>query len=342
MGETSASFSVVNAADAIPRSYNFADDILRRNLAAGRAGKPAFIDPRGSWTYGELAERVLRFGHVLRNLGIAPEDRILLCLTDTIDWPTAFLGAIKAGVVAVPVNTLLNENDYRFMLNDSRAKLLVVSQELYGRFAPFIKTCPHLKAVIVSGVDSHGHGRLEDLLETASGPDHTAPTTCDDMCFWLYTSGSTGQPKGAVHVHANPRLTADLYGGPLLGLIEHDLVYSVAKLFFAYGLGNAMTFPMAAGATTILMPGRPTPDAVAELLRQHPVTVFFGVPTFYAAFLASAAAPARDELKLRICVSAGEALPEDLGRRWSERYGVDILDGLGSTEMLHIFLSNRI
>src|SRR5262244_2422504 len=166
MGETSA-FSVGDAAAAIPRVYNFADDILRRNLTAGRASKPAFIDPRGSWTYGELAERVLRFGHALRHLGIAPEDRILLCLTDTIDWPTAFLGAIKAGVVAIPVNTLLHENDYRFMLDDSRAKLLVVSEELYGRFAPLIKACLHLKAVVVSGGDGHGHGRLEDLLDSA-------------------------------------------------------------------------------------------------------------------------------------------------------------------------------
>src|SRR5215468_11322321 len=222
MGETSA-FPVVNAADTIPRIYNFADDILRRNLAAGRASKPAFIDPRRSWTYGELAERVLRFGHVLRNLGIAPEDRVLLCLTDTIDWPTAFLGAIKAGVVAVPVNTLLNENDYRFMLNDSRAKLLVVSEELYGRFAPLMKTCPDLKAVIVSGADGHGHGRLEDLLESASGPDYTAPTTCDDMCFWLYTSGSTGQPKAAVHTHADLTFTDELYGKPYLGLGESDI-----------------------------------------------------------------------------------------------------------------------
>ncbi len=341
MDDTSA-FPVANAADAIPRIYNFADDILCRNLKAGRAGKPAFIDPRGTWTYGQLAERVSRFGHVLRNLDIAPEDRILLCLTDTIDWPTAFLGAIKAGVVAVPVNTLLNENDYRFMLTDSRAKLLVVSEELYPRFTDLIGTCPDLKVVIVSGNNGHGHSRLEDLLQSASGPDHTASTTRDDMCFWLYTSGSTGQPKGAVHVHANPRLTADLYGGPVLGLTEDDIVYSVAKLFFAYGLGNAMTFPMAVGATTVLMPGRPTPEAVAELLRRHPVTAFFGVPTFYAAFLASAAAPARDQLRLRICVSAGEALPKDVGRRWSERYGVDILDGLGSTEMLHIFLSNRV
>jgi benzoate-CoA ligase family protein len=340
MGETSA-VSAVNAAAAIPRVYNFADDLLRRNLDAGRASKPAFIDPRGSWTYGELAERVLRFGHMLRNLGIAAEDRILLCLTDTIDWPTAFLGAIKAGVVAVPVNTLLNENDYRFMLNDSRAKLLVVSQELYGRFAPFIKTCPDLKAVIVSGVDSHGHGRLEDLLESASGPDYTAPTTCDDMCFWLYTSGSTGRPKGAVHTHADLKLTDDLYAAPILGITEKDVCYSVAKLFFAYGLGNALTFPMSVGATTVLLPHRPTPDLVADLLKKHEVTVFYAVPTFYAGFLASSAAPERHELKIRCCVSAGEALPPDVGRRWSERYGVDILDGIGSTEMLHIFLTNR-
>src|SRR5262249_40718887 len=166
MGKTSA-FSVVNAVNAIPRIYNFAEDILHRNLAAGRAYKPAFIDPRGSWTYGQLAERVLRFGHVLRKLGIAREDRILLCLTDTIDWPTAFLGAVKAGVVAVPVNTMLTENDYRFMLTDSRAKLLVVSEELYPRFAEICGSCPDLASVIVSGADGHGHRRLEDLLREA-------------------------------------------------------------------------------------------------------------------------------------------------------------------------------
>ncbi len=327
------------AADAIPRNYNFADDILRCNLNAGRAAKPAYIDPRGTLTYGGLADRVARFGKVLRKLGIAREDRILLCLTDTIDWPTAFLGAIKAGVVAVPVNTLLNEHDYSFMLADSRAKLLVVSEELHPKFANLIASNPDLKHVIVSRGD--GTGPFEELLAAAGGPDETAATTRDDICFWLYTSGSTGKPKGAVHVHANLRLTADLYGGPVAGLTESDLVYSVAKLFFAYGLGNAMTFPLAAGATTVLMPGRPTPDSVADLLRKHPVSVFFAVPTFYAAFLASPAAPMRTDLKLRACVSAGEALPVDIGRRWSERYGVDILDGLGSTEMLHIFLSNR-
>jgi benzoate-CoA ligase len=163
----------------------------------------------------------------------------------------------------------------------------------------------------------------------------------DDICFWLYTSGSTGKPKAAVHTHADLKLTDDLYGKPFLGIKESDICYSVAKLFFAYGLGNALTFPLSAGATTILAPQRPTPELVAEILKKHQVTVFFGVPTFYAAFLASSAAPRRSEVRTRVSVSAGEALPADVGRRWSDRYGVDLLDGLGSTEMLHIFVSNR-
>ena len=328
------------ANDAIPRSYNFAADVIERNLKAGRADKPVYIDPRGSWTYGQLAERVDRFGNLLRSLGIRREERILLALLDTIDWPTAFLGAVKAGVIPIPVNTLMTEDDYRFMLADSRAKVLVVSEALFPKFANLIGSSPDLMHVIVSGENAHGYARFEDALAQAKPESYTAPTTRDDICFWLYTSGSTGKPKGAVHVHANLRLTADLYGGGVLGLQEGDVCYSVAKLFFAYGLGNAMTFPMAVGATTILSPERPTPESVAAILRRHPVTVFYAVPTFYAAFLASPHAPKRAEVKLRYCVSAGEALPPDVGRRWKERYGVDVLDGIGSTEMLHIFISN--
>ncbi len=328
------------AVEAIPRSYNFAADIIERNLKAGRANKAVFIDPRGTWTYGQLAESVDRFGHILRSLGIRREERILLALLDTIDWPTAFLGAIKAGVIPIPVNTLMTEEDYRFMLADSRAKALVVSEALLPKFANLIGSSEDLLQVIVSGENACGHHRFEDLLASARPQPYTAPTTRDDMCFWLYTSGSTGRPKGAVHVHANLRLTADLYGIGVLGLEESDVCYSVAKLFFAYGLGNAMTFPMAVGATTVLSPDRPTPDLVAAILRRHPVTVFYAVPTFYAAFLASPAAPKRGDLKLRCCISAGEALPPDVGRRWKESYGVDVLDGIGSTEMLHIFLSN--
>ncbi len=330
-----------SAALSVPRDYNFAADILKRNLDAGRAGKIAFIDHRGQYSYGELADRVERFGHTLRGLGVRSEERVLICLLDTIDWPTAFLGAIKAGIVAVPVNTLMTEDDYRFMLEDSRARVLVVSEELLPKFAPAIAEAKNLAHVIVSGAAAHGHHRFADLLAKADNQPVTAPTTADDMCFWLYTSGSTGKPKGAVHTHADLKLTDDLYAQPILGISENDICYSVAKLFFAYGLGNALTFPMSAGATTVLLPARPTPDLVAALLKQHRVTIFYAVPTFYAAFLASPTAPARSELKLRRCVSAGEALPPDIGRRWRERYGADILDGLGSTEMLHIFLSNR-
>jgi benzoate-CoA ligase family protein len=327
--------------DAIPRDYNFAADILSRNLAAGRGGKPAYIDHRGSCTYSDLADRVERFGHVLRALDIRGEERILICLTDTVDWPTAFLGAIKAGVVAVPVNTLLTEDDYQFMLADSRARLLVVSEELYARFAKAIAAAKNSLHVIVSGDNAQGHARFADVLAAAKRDAVTAPTTRDDICFWLYTSGSTGKPKGAVHTHADLAFTNDLYARPILGITENDICYSVAKLFFAYGLGNALTFPMSAGATTVLLPSRPTPEAVADILKNHRVTVFYAVPTFYAGFLASPAAPQRAEVNMRVCVSAGEALPTDVGRRWSERYGTDILDGIGSTEMLHIFLTNR-
>ncbi|MEP7030789.1 MAG: benzoate-CoA ligase family protein [Pseudolabrys sp.] len=347
IAEARAAKSSVGAqVGAIPRDYNFAADVLQFNLDAGRAAKPAYIDGRGITTYGDLADKVARFGSVLRSLGIQREERILLALTDTVDWPVAFLGALKAGVIAVPVNTLLTEDDYQFMLADSRAKLLVVSDVLFPKFAGIIKQCPDLKHVVVSGTDVQsmkelGHKSLDALLKAAKPEPFTAPTTADDMAFWLYTSGSTGKPKGAVHCHASLRLTAELYGTPVVGLKESDVVYSVAKLFFAYGLGNAMTFPMSVGATTVLLGERPTPDSVSDLLRKHPVTVFFGVPTFYAAFLNSPNAPQKAEVKLRRCQSAGEALPEEVAKNFHKRYGIEISDGLGTTEMLHIFLTNQ-
>jgi benzoate-CoA ligase family protein len=324
----------------VPRDYNFAADVLRSNLAAGRADKPAYIDARGVLTYGQLADRVARFSAALRGLGIHREERVMMAMLDTIDWPTAFLGCLKAGVVAVPVNTLLTEDDYRFMLADSRAKCLVVSEALFPKFEKLIKECPDLEHVVVSGANPHGYRLFEDLIGADEPEPYTAPTTCDDIAFWLYTSGSTGKPKGAVHVHASLKLTADLYGTPVAGIRESDVCYSVAKLFFAYGLGNAMTFPLSVGATTVLLADRPTPDGVAALLREHPVTVFYAVPTFYAAFLANYNAPQKTQVKIRRCISAGEALPEQIARRWQERYGVEIYDGLGTTEMLHIYLTN--
>ena len=323
------------------RVYNAAQDLLGRNLAAGRGAKIAIIDDAGRYTYEELARRADRCASALAGLGIQREQRVLLALLDTIDFPTAFLGAIKAGIVPVAANTLLTTTDYEYMLRDSRAVALLVSEALLPVFAPLLDKLPDLKHVIVSGRDAHGRTLLSSLLAQSADRFEAAPTCADEACFWLYSSGSTGAPKGTVHVHTSLEATAELYAKPILGIQESDLVFSAAKLFFAYGLGNGLTFPIAVGATAILMAERPTPAAVFKRLREFKPTIFYAVPTLYAAMLASPDLPRPEELNLRRCTSAGEALPEGLGKRWSGHFGVDILDGIGSTEMLHIFLSNR-
>jgi benzoate-CoA ligase len=325
----------------IPRDYNAAEDLIERNLAAGRANKIAYIDDKGRYTFGELAQRVNRFANTLGALEIRQEERVFLCLLDTIDFPTCFLGAIKAGAVPVAANTLLTTRDYDYMLRDSRARLLVVSAALWPTLAPVVAGIPTLKRIVIADGEAGEHSSLAHLLTKASTEHRTVATTSDDPCFWLYSSGSTGAPKGTVHIHASLILTAELYGRPVLGIGEHDTVFSAAKLFFAYGLGNGLSFPLSVGATTVLMAERPTPAAVFHRIVEHKATIFYGVPTLYAALLAHADAPTRDQLALRRCTSAGEALPEDIGKRWTQRFGVDILDGIGSTEMLHIFLSNR-
>jgi benzoate-CoA ligase len=322
------------------QNYNAAVDLIERNLAA-RPDKIAYIDEHGSTTYSELAQRVNRCANALTGLGLALETRVMLCLTDTVDFPSVFLGAIKAGIVPVAVNTLLTSGDYDFMLRDSRAQALIVSEPLLPAFESILGDQPFLKYVVVSGENASGHARLAELVEAAAADFLAAPTRADDACFWLYSSGSTGTPKGTVHVQTSPIRTAELYAQPILGIQENDVVFSAAKLFFAYGLGNALTFPLSVGATTVLLGERPAPAAVCHVLRQYRPTIFYGVPTLYSALLANPDLPRREDLNLRRCVSAGEALPPEVGRRWLAHTGVDILDGLGSTEMLHIFLSNR-
>jgi benzoate-CoA ligase len=324
----------------IPRDYNAAYDLLQTNLEAGRAAKIAYIDDQGAYSYGELAERVKRFAHALRKLGLQPEQRILLCLQDTVDFPVAFLGSIWAGIIPVAVNTSLNSADYQHLLADSRARALIVSQPLVTRFTPFLHELAAAPQVIVcAGAVAPFHS-LDALIAGAAPAREPAATCCDDACFWLYSSGSTGAPKGTIHLHSSLIQTAELYARPVLGIDEQDVVFSAAKLFFAYGLGNALTFPLSVGATAVLMRERPTPEAVFARLRRYQPTLFCGVPTLYASMLA-ASLPSPGELNLRGCVSAGEALPRDIGERWSRHFGVPILDGIGSTEMLHIFLSNR-
>jgi len=327
----------------VPRRYNAAVDFVDRNVVQGNAEKVAFIDDAGSYTYGDLLARVNRWGNALLSLGLEPEQRVLMLQLDSIDFPTVFFGAIKAGLVAIPVNTLLTTDDYAYMLRDSRARVLVVSSALLPVVAPILDDLPMLRHVVVTGDgDAGGHGRLADLLDAAGDDLAPADTTADDIAFWLYSSGSTGRPKGAPHLQTDLLYTAVYYGMGVLGIRPDDVVFSAAKLFFAYGLGNAMTFPMAVGATSVLMAERPTPASVMTRLKGHDASIFYGVPTLYAAILADQSID-RDSVSanLRACVSAGEALPEDVARRWAEKFGVDILDGIGSTEMLHIFLSNR-
>ena len=330
---------------SVPRDYNAAVDFVDRNVEEGRGDKVAVIDESGRYTYADIARRVNRAGNAMRGLGVQMEQRIAMCMLDTVDFPAVFFGSIKAGVVPVAINTLLTTADYDYMLRDSRAVVLIVSDVLLEKFRPILEFLPFLQTVVVAGACENGEDagfeRLDTLLAAASETLETASTTSDDVAFWLYSSGSTGTPKGAVHLQSDVVNTAELYGRQVLGIEESDIVFSAAKLFFAYGLGNGMTFPFYVGATAVLMAGRPTPDSVLERVREHGVTIFYGVPTLFGAILAD---PGNDRSRtseaLRICVSAGEALPEDIARRWVERFGVDILDGLGSTEMLHIFLSN--
>jgi len=324
---------------APPEHFNFAAHLLQLN--AGRAAKTAYIDDSTRLSYGELAERVQRCAAGLLRQGLRREDRVLLLMLDTVDMPVAFLGALYAGIVPVPVNTLLPAADYAFMLAHSHARAIVVSQALWPVAQQALAQLADAPAVLFAGGPApDGTASFTALLDTPPLPA-PADTHADDFAFWLYSSGSTGKPKGTVHTHANLYWTAALYGQPILGVREDDVVFSAAKLFFAYGLGNALTFPLSVGASVVLMAERPTPAAVFKRLAEHRPTVFCGVPTLYVALLAHDALPARDALALRVCASAGEALPREVGERFKALFGCDVLDGLGSTEMLHIFLSNR-
>jgi 4-hydroxybenzoate-CoA ligase len=332
------------------RSYNAAAEFVDANLARGLGDKVAFTDGERSITYAQLRGRSFAVAAALRALGLRPESRLALLMPDTVDYPPVFWGALRAGIVAVPFNTFLPPDQYAYMLADSRASAIVTSALLVQTILPVLDRAPHLRSIVLAGasaVDTAAFGGravhlLDELLAHAAPGSVTAATVADEVAFWLYTSGSTGEPKAVKHVHASLMATAKLFGQGVLGIRADDVVFSAAKLFFAYGLGNAMSFPMSVGASAVLLPDRPTPERVLEVMRRHRPTIFYGVPSLYAALLANKGlGRGAGSDRLRLCVSAGEALPAQIATRWRDVVGVDILDGIGATEMLQTYLSNR-
>ena len=321
--------------------YN-ASAILDDNLAAGRGDKVAIYVGAEKYTYRQVAELANRAGNALKELGAEMESRVLMLLLDTPQFPATFFGAIKIGAVPIPTNTVMQPADYEYFLNDSRAKVAVVSGPLYKLVEPIRANCKYLEhVVVVDGGGAPGAIDWKTWVDAASPLLDPADTSRDDIAFWLYSSGSTGFPKGAVHLQHDIAVTVGNYARGVLNMTADDLCFSGSKLFHAYGLGNNVTFPYGVGASTVLFPGRPAPDALFETITRFRPTLFFSVPTMYAAMLAVPDAEKKYDLRsVRLCVSAAEALPAEIYRKWKEKFNLEILDGIGSTEMLHIFISN--
>ena len=326
----------------IPRACNAATWFVDRHVAEGRAGRLAIRCGGRDITYDEVRAGANRCGNALRRLGVGMEQRVLLLLADGPEFVYAFWGALKIGAVAVPTNTLLKPRDYEYILNDSRAAVVIAGEDL----APAIEAVrPHLRflrQLVVAGRPGPGQVGLAELMTAESNELDPADTTKDDVAFWLYTSGTTGTPKAAVHLHHDMVVCCEAFGRHVLEIGPDDRCFSVARLFFAYGLGNALYFPFHVGAATVLDPRRPEPAKVFEILTRERPTLFFAVPTAFAAMLQVADAERLYDLRsVRLCLSAGEPLPKPIYDRWLERFGLEILDGIGSTEMCHTFIANR-
>ena len=344
----------------LPDQFNAATYFIDRHLAEGRGEKIAIEADEARVSYRLLGEKVNRFGNALRQLGVRTEERVLLLLLDGPEFAFSFFGAIKIGAVPVPVNTLLKPADYQYILNNSRARVAVVSESLYPQIQAIgSEQLRYLQHVIVAGATpTAGTLSFADLVEQNSSQLEAEITSKDDAAFWLYSSGSTGPPKACVHLQHDMVVCAERYAKGILGMTESDRCFSVAKLFFAYGLGNALYFPLAVGATSILWPGAPKPNHVFEVIERHRPTLFYSVPSNYAALLAhesgkghvgtaapdspgAQSSPDFDLSSVRYGISAGEALPAAIFHRFKKRFNVEILDAIGSTEVLHMFIANR-
>jgi benzoate-CoA ligase family protein len=322
--------------------FNACDYLLDQRIAAGDGQRTALAGAAGDLTYAELHDRVCRTAAGLRSLGLQPEQRVLMLMADSPEFVTVYLAAMRIGAVPVPVSTMLRAEGVAELLNDSRARFLAVTSEFAGTALRSAEMAPELAGILADGVPGPASLPLHRLDALAAGPfdDAVYSTTADSPAFWLYTSGTTGTPKGAMHRHAAIRVVCETYGARVLGIGRGDRCLSAAKTFFAYGLGNSLLFPFSVGASSVLEPAPARPDVIADAARKHGATLFFAGPTFFANML-RAGLPQDALAGVRLAASAGEALPAGLYQRWTSRFGVDILDGIGMTETLHIFLSNR-
>ena len=325
----------------LPDEFNAAAYFIDRHLNEGRSDKVAIECGDCRVTYRQLADRVNRFGNGLKSLGVRMEERVLLLLLDTPEFAACFFGAIKIGAVPVPVNTLLKPADYKYLLNNSRARVAIVSDSLLPLIQQIRRgELRYLESMIVVGQVPAGMVSFDELASKSSCDLSPAPTGKDDAAFWLYSSGSTGPPKACVHLQHDMVVSSERYAKAILKISADDRFFSVAKLFFAYGLGNGLYFPLSVGATSILLPGPPRPQSVFEVIERQRPTLFFSVPSNYVKLLAHEPDRQFDLSCVRHAISAGEALPASVFHRFKERFGVEILDAIGSTEALHMMISN--
>ncbi len=318
-----------------PERFNAAEFFVDRHVAEGRGARTVFRAAGAVTTYGELAEAVSRAAHVFAGLGVEIENRVVLVLSDGPLFAAAFWGALKLGAVAVPLNTLMSPEDYAFILDDSRAKVVIADDTLLPKLETVRGRCRWVRAVV-------GVSQLETLMARAPATLDATPTIREDMAYWGYTSGSTGRPKAAVHSHKDFLAAADLVGVGIFGLGPDDLVFSASKMYFAFGLGNSLYFPARVGAASVLVAERVTPERTFEIIAAERPTVFFAVATLYARMLEVTDAERRWDLSsLRLCVSSGEVLPPAVFDAWRARFGHELVDVVGSTEALHDFIANR-
>jgi len=323
----------------LPEIYNAATTFVDNNIAEGRGGTVAIYYKDQKITYQEVFEKVNRTGNALKELGIGVENRVLVILPDSPEFVYSFFGTIKIGAVAVPTNPWMFAKDYEYLINDSRAQAIIVHESTFPEIEKIWDVTPFLKHIIVVGTPRGKALAYERMIASASEKLEAEKTTRDDVCFWGYTSGSTGNPKGAVHLQHDMITISDLFVKPVLGMNEKDLCFSASKMFFSYGLGNSLYFPFRFGASTVLWPEKPDPEKILQVIERYKPTFFFSVPTLFARFLR--VEKKYDLSSLRICLSSGEPLPPAIFHQWKERTGLELLDVVGSTEATHDFLANR-